>query len=51
MTEGTGPGRGFPWWRRPVVLRHRISYGLTEREPADRPREGRLVKRISEPRS
>lgn len=47
MIEGTGPGRGFPWWWHPGRLRilwPRL--GKQGAELAGQPREGRLVARI-----
>lgn len=48
MIEGTGPGRGVPWWRSGRLLTHRWAEGLLGAEPVSRarPREGRTVARI-----
>lgn len=47
MTEGTGPGRGVPWWRQILAVtltRHRGSQGA---EPSgSQAREGRTVRKI-----
>lgn len=49
MIEGTGPGRGVPWWRSGRVLILRFDQGIN-RYPIilDRPREGRLVAKIGQ---
>ena len=46
MIEGTGPGRGTPWWRwnRPLTLMPKI--GILPAEPKDKPREGRTVAKV-----
>lgn len=46
MIEGTGPGRGVPWWRSGRLLSHRTEHGLTECDPAVRP--GRLIAKIED---
>jgi len=54
MIEGTGPGRGVPWWRyrRALTLRWAPSdsglpnVGVNRTEPVGAQREGRLIARI-----
>lgn len=47
MINGTGPGRGTPWWRwRRVLTLWRGLSGLSGAEPTRGQREGRLVARI-----
>lgn len=50
--EGTGPGRGVPWWRwrRVLVLRFDEGFGRPFREEPGHPREGRLVAKIGQRR-
>jgi hypothetical protein len=47
MIEGTGPGRGVPWWRSGRILMHRWSPGFYGRETprliTTDQREGRTV--------
>jgi hypothetical protein len=55
MINGTGPGRGVPWWRWRRVLTLRWTpaasgipgIGWSRPEPMGIRREGRLVARIS----
>lgn len=46
MIEGTGPGRGFPWWRsgRIITLTHLPGVVGAERTLIQRP--GRLVAKV-----
>lgn len=47
MTEGTGPGRGTPWWRRAfLAVTLTRQPGAAGAEQAGRKREGRTVKKI-----
>jgi hypothetical protein len=43
MTEGTGPGRGRPWWRHIRLMTLRWSPGLHRYEYRGGHREGRTV--------
>jgi hypothetical protein len=44
---GSGPGRGTPWWRFPILTSIRPTYGPEEPIGAKRP--GKLVERKSKP--
>jgi hypothetical protein len=49
MIEGTGPGRGVPWWRWRRVLVLRFAEGIGRYPAIPSQREGRLVARIGHP--
>lgn len=44
MVEGTGPGRGTPWWRINRPLDFWRLAGTKGPEVPGRPREGRVIK-------
>lgn len=51
MIEGTGPGRGTPWWRWRRVLVLRFEPGIIGTPfMIGRPREGRMVAKIGQRR-
>jgi hypothetical protein len=46
VIEGTGPGRGVPWWRSGRVLILRFAEGIGRYPVIPGQREGRVITRI-----
>lgn len=46
MIEGTGPGRGVPWWRQIMAVTLTRQPGAQGKEPTGQAREGRTVGKV-----